>query len=221
MYAGDDPVNSGDPIGEDCIANYSGISNYTCYSTERYSGDAEEPGAGGDPGPGDWGPVGGGEDGGGAGEVDPPVEGDPEQQIVEGEKDVGGFASSSPWVRLGSVLESYGAKVAAELDLDGVEIDQGTNLARDNTPIPGTYSFFVQHAEGDAMAGAYDLMKSGDSSFVGQRGTLYVTQDPCRFCVSGIGTTARLLRLAELNVEAPEGLFARYDGVTEKLTLVK
>jgi hypothetical protein len=75
----------------------------------------------------------------------------------------------------------------------------GTNLARANAPIKGTFSFFVQHAEGDAFAQA---LRAGD--LAGQSGTLYVTRAPCGFFVPSISATARSSGLSELTIVTPD-----------------
>jgi hypothetical protein len=58
-----------------------------------------------------------------------------------------------------------GASVAARPQL-GDESFVGTNLARGNAPIKGTFSFFVQHAEGDTFSQAI----STGNSYAGQSG---------------------------------------------------
>jgi tRNA(Arg) A34 adenosine deaminase TadA len=88
----------------------------------------------------------------------------------------------------------------------GDESFVGTNLARGNAPIKGTFSFFVEHAEGDAFSQAINT----SSSYAGQSGTLFVTRAPCRFCVSSISATARSLGLAKLVIETPDGVFGTY-----------
>jgi tRNA(Arg) A34 adenosine deaminase TadA len=86
----------------------------------------------------------------------------------------------------------------------------GTSLARGNPPIKGTFSFFVEHAEGDAFSQA---VNSG-ADYSGASGTLSVTQEPCGFCVSSISAVARSMGLSYLRVETPEGLFGEYTPET-------
>ncbi len=86
----------------------------------------------------------------------------------------------------------------------------GTSLARGNPPIKGTFSFFVEHAEGDAFSQA---VTSG-TDYSGASGTLSVTQAPCGFCVSSISAVARSMGLSYLRVETPEGLFGEYTPET-------
>ena len=97
----------------------------------------------------------------------------------------------------------------ARLDL-GDESFDGTNLARGNAPIKGTFSFFVQHAEGDAFSQA---LSSGED-YAGQSGTLHVTQPPCSFCVSSISATARSMGLSSLTINTPDGVFGLYTPET-------
>jgi RHS repeat-associated protein len=110
---------------------------------------------------------------------------------------------------LNALKAETGADVTARLSL-GDESFDGTNLARSNPPIKGTFSFFVEHAEGDAFSQA---MTAG-SDFSGESGTLYVTQAPCGFCVSGISAAARQMGLSELNIVTPEGPFGTYTPET-------
>jgi hypothetical protein len=72
-------------------------------------------------------------------------------------------------------------------------------------------SFFVEHAEGDVFSQA---MRSGN--YAGQTGTLYVSSDtgPCRWCVSGISASARLMGISELTVFYPGGVFGVYTPET-------
>ena len=105
---------------------------------------------------------------------------------------------------LDAVRADTGAAVAARLDVNG-ESYIGTNLARGNSPIKGTMSFFVQHAEGDAFAQA---LKAGDLS--GQSATMYVSRAPCGFCVSSITAVVRSSGLSELTVVTPDGVFGTY-----------
>jgi len=110
---------------------------------------------------------------------------------------------------LNVVRSDTGAAVAARLDV-GDESFTGTNLARGNAPIKGTFSFFVQHAEGDAFSQAL----SNGEDFTGQSGTLYVTRAPCGFCVSSISATARSMGLSDLTIVTPDGVFGVYSPET-------
>jgi RHS repeat-associated protein len=99
--------------------------------------------------------------------------------------------------------------VQASLNI-GDDSFAGTSLARGNPPIKGTFSFFVEHAEGDAFSQA---VNSG-ADYSGKSGTLSVTQEPCRFCVSSISAVARSMGLSYLRIETPEGLFGEYTPET-------
>src|SRR5258708_34750903 len=59
-------------------------------------------------------------------------------------------AADDVFAGLNAVRSETGAAVAARLEL-GDQSFVGTNLARANSPLKGTFSFFVQHAEGDAF----------------------------------------------------------------------
>ncbi len=127
-------------------------------------------------------------------------------KAVQGERDI--FAA------LKTYREWRAASVAVRLDL-GSDTYVGTNLARDNPVIPGTWRDFVQHAEGDAFSQA---LRSG-TNYEGESGTLYVSRlvgrGPCRLtCVPGISTVARQMGLSELTVLTPEGLFGTYTPET-------
>jgi len=103
----------------------------------------------------------------------------------------------------------YRAPVRATLKI-GDDSFSGTSLARGNPPIKGTFSFFVEHAEGDAFSQA---VNSG-ADYSGASGTLSVTQEPCGFCVSSISAVARSMGLSYLRIETPEGLFGEYTPET-------
>ncbi|MFN2525439.1 MAG: DNRLRE domain-containing protein [Actinomycetota bacterium] len=109
---------------------------------------------------------------------------------------------------LSAIRSETGAAVAARLEVNGSSY-VGTNLARGNAPIKGTFSFFAQHAEGDAFAQA---LRAGDLS--GQSAALYVTRAPCRFCVSSLSAVARSSGLSELSIFTPEGVFGIYTPET-------
>lgn len=111
---------------------------------------------------------------------------------------------SDAFAELSGIRANTGAAVAARLDIGGSSY-VGTNLARGNVPIDGTFSFFVQHAEGDALSQAMS-----SANYTGQSGSLYVTQAPCGFCVSGISATARQMGLRKLIVVTPTGVFGTY-----------
>ena len=206
-YAGDDPVNGSDPTGRFLQSDGGGYAVNEAIPSGQMAGSSvaaspcgngetfneEEESEGGEPGPGAFGPSG---EGGVAG-----VEGGP--------PDVYGFASSNVWYRLDALRTSLGANVVAELDI-GDYSSLGSNLARSNAPIPGTFRFFVEHAEGDAFAAAIEAQSTAGFSYEGLSGTLYVTEVPCGFCYSGISTAARLLGLSRLEVLAPEGIAAQY-----------
>lgn len=96
---------------------------------------------------------------------------------------IGAETGSDAFAGLNAVKSDTGAAVAARLEL-GDQSFVGTNLARGNAPIKGTFSFFVQHAEGDAFSQAV-----GARDYAGQSGRLYVTQAPCGFCA---GVSAQL-----------------------------
>jgi hypothetical protein len=110
---------------------------------------------------------------------------------------------------LNAIKSETGAQVAARLNL-GNETFDGTNLARGNAPIKGTFSFFVEHAEGDVFSKA---LSSGED-YAGQSGTLQVTQPPCSFCVASISTTARSMGLSRLTISTPDGVFGLYTPET-------
>jgi RHS repeat-associated protein len=116
------------------------------------------------------------------------------------------------FAQLNAVASKEGADVAARLYIgqDG-DTYLGTSTARGNPPIKGTWSFFVEHAEGDVFSQA---MRGGN--YTGQTGTLYVSRDigPCGFCVSGISTSARSMGLSELTIFYPGGVFGVYTPAT-------
>jgi len=101
------------------------------------------------------------------------------------------------------------ADVAARLDL-GDQTYVGSNLARDNPTIPGTWDVFVKHAEGDAFS---EAVQSG-INYQDQSGTLYVSENPCGICVTNISAVARQMGLSELTIETPGGFFGRYTPET-------
>lgn len=67
----------------------------------------------------------------------------------------------------------------------------------------------MEHTEGDAFSQA---MRSGN--YAGQTGTLYVSEESCGFCVSGISAVARQMGLSELAIIDPEGYFGVYTPET-------
>jgi hypothetical protein len=112
------------------------------------------------------------------------------------------------FARLNAIRAETGVNVAARLEL-GDQSFVGTSLARGNPPIKGTFSFFVEHAEGDAFSQA---MSAGD--FAGQSGTPYVTRAPCGFCVSSISATARSMELRRLTIMTPDEVYGVYTPET-------
>ena len=151
-YAGDDPVNGSDPTGRFLQSDGGGYAVNEAIPSGQMAGSSvaaspcgngetfneEEESEGGEPGPGAFGPSG---EGGVAG-----VEGGP--------PDVYGFASSNVWYRLDALRTSLGANVVAELDI-GDYSSLGSNLARSNAPIPGTFRFFVEHAGRRCICGGH------------------------------------------------------------------
>jgi hypothetical protein len=109
----------------------------------------------------------------------------------------------------GPYRSASAAPVRATLNI-GNDSFAGTSLARGNPAIKGTFSFFVEHAEGDAFSQA---VNSG-ADYSGESGTLSVTQGPCNFCVSSISAVARSMGLRYLRIETPEGLFGEYTPET-------
>ena len=106
--------------------------------------------------------------------------------------------------------EWLGARVAVRLDLGG-DTYIGTNLARGNEAIAGTWDEFVQHAEGDAFSRA---LTSG-TNYEGDSATLYVSKlgggGPCRLiCRPSIPSVARQMGISDLTVITPEGLFGTW-----------
>jgi hypothetical protein len=114
------------------------------------------------------------------------------------------LSGGGTFVALNELKSATGASVAARLELAGDRYI-GTNLARSNAPIKGTFSFFVEHAEGDAFSKA---MNGG--SYAGKSATLYVTEAPCKFCVSSISAAARSMGLSQLTIITPRGVFGIY-----------
>jgi hypothetical protein len=108
-----------------------------------------------------------------------------------------------------------GAKVAVRLDVGG-DTYVGTNLARGLPGIPGTISFFTEHAEGEAFLQALD----STTSFEGDPATLYLSKaedvEPvvCSWCQRAISTVAGRLGLSDLTVLTPDGFWGSWDPVS-------
>ncbi|MBO0730412.1 MAG: hypothetical protein J2P57_14220, partial [Acidimicrobiaceae bacterium] len=139
-------------------------------------------------------PMGGGGGGGGG----PGSKGGP----VEAERS--GESVGDVFAELDRFRASSRAAVVARLIL-GDKSFVGTNLARGHQPIKGTFSFFVQHAEGDVFS---QLINAGD--YAGKSATLYVTDKPCGFCTSSISAAARSMGLTSVTIMTPQGVFGTY-----------
>jgi RHS repeat-associated protein len=108
--------------------------------------------------------------------------------------------------------------VVAQMEAGGAVFPAAGGLATNINPAPlslaGRWSFFGRHAEGEAMLqGYYAGVRGGE-------GTLWVSMNPCGFCVSDISGMARTMGFDRLTVWTPDGLFGVYTPATG-LKLVK
>jgi hypothetical protein len=98
-----------------------------------------------------------------------------------------------------------GSDVTARLDIGDRQFF-GWNDPTHTGSIPGRWSFFSQHAEGQTFLQALDAGVQGGHARLYVLGRPDPKRDPCGFCRSDISGMARMLGLDSLEVVTPQGV---------------